>query len=591
MEEESNSHRDGKEKGCDDLALGSAESLDCTALDVTYVNSLEGPITGNLYVTSFRLIFRTAGDDQTVKIETKDNNDVDLPLGLIYRIEKVGGQISSRGENSYGIEVFCKDLRHFKFAYKPEGHARRKAFESLSALAFPLNNNLPQIAYRYVDNVPVLSGGPIQANSMKFDTREEFKRQKLPRTWRISDINVEYKFSETYPNYFAVPENITDKQLTSIGAFRSRARIPILSWINPKNGASITRCSQPRVGISGKRCEEDESLLKSFMTSCGGTKYWIFDARPRLNVITNQALGKGIESVNNYEGAQIILLDIHNIHVMRDSLRKLGDLCLDIDDLNWLANVESTKWLEHIKLIMSGALKISTAISKGESAVIHCSDGWDRTAQLSALSMLLLDPFYRTIDGFEILIDKEWLSFGHKFGQRIGHGSSDHSNDNRSPVFVQFIDCVWQIIQQFPCAFEFNEDFLLTILEHLYSCYFGTFLFDNEFERVKEEVSTKTLSLWDYINTNRSSYRNVFYVQEDYQNQLRPLATLRKLKIWTNYYLKTKGWSSEASRRSYSTVASKVIGIGNTAEEDTKKKTEAMKGTNNLISVQQVSEL
>ena len=100
--------------------------------------------------------------------------------------------------------------------------------------------------------------------------------------------------------------------------------------------------------------------------------------------------------------------------------------------------------------------------NRKSSVLVHCSDGWDRTAQLTSLSMILLDPYFRTLNGFQVgfgmlttccyfssstqvLIEKEWLSFGHKFGQRIGHGSDKHNDDQRSPIFLQFIECVWQV--------------------------------------------------------------------------------------------------------------------------------------------------
>lgn len=48
-------------------------------------------------------------------------------------------------------------------------------------------------------------------------------------------------------------------------------------------------------------------------------------------------------------------------------------------------------------------MRIAELVQKHKSSVlIHCTDGWDRTAQLSALAMLMLDPYYRTIKGLEV---------------------------------------------------------------------------------------------------------------------------------------------------------------------------------------------
>lgn len=56
-----------------------------------------------------------------------------------------------------------------------------------------------------------------------------------------------------------------------------------------------------------------------------------------------------------------------------------------------------------------------------------------------------MSVLFRVTIGFQVLIEKEWCSFGHMFETRYGHGVDNYSDSYRSPVFVQFIDCTWQV--------------------------------------------------------------------------------------------------------------------------------------------------
>lgn len=141
-----------------------------------------------------------------------------------------------------------------------------------------------------------------------------------------------------------------------------------------------------------------------------------------------------------------------------------------MDEAAWLRNLEASGWLGHIRKILLAVGRITHCIAYEQlSVLVHCSDGWDRTSQLTSLSMLLLDDYYRTLDGFIVLIEKEWLSFGHKFGDRLGYTLDGWKDEERSPVFAQFLDCVHQCIVQLPNAFQFNEALLLFLMEHLHS--------------------------------------------------------------------------------------------------------------------------
>ena len=79
-----------------------------------------------------------------------------------------------------------------------------------------------------------------------------------------------------------------------------------------------------------------------------------------------------------------------------------------------------------------------------DSSVMICvEDGWDTAAQLISISELLLDPYYRTFDGFQTLIEREWFAFGHRFSHRSNQTTANKTGF--APVFLQFLDLVHQV--------------------------------------------------------------------------------------------------------------------------------------------------
>jgi len=48
--------------------------------------------------------------------------------------------------------------------------------------------------------------------------------------------------------------------------------------------------------------------------------------------------------------------------------------------------------------IIKSSVDVMYTIKEGNSVLIHCSDGWDRSSQLVSLSQILLEPYYRTLE-------------------------------------------------------------------------------------------------------------------------------------------------------------------------------------------------
>lgn len=538
-----------------------------TSFEDIYETTKDRCIHGSLFLTNYRILFIPTNGKERELFEWY------IPLGSLNRITTLGilEFEESSSSSCFAFEVIAKHWIQIDSSRKRtfpgyhflstsiEGASKEPILKLIEETAFPLDfaeNPFPTkyFAFDHRSKIRKDVGWDI------FNIQNEFDRQirrynDSQQKWNIFKGNEDFTICQSYPELMIQPYGLNEKQIAAVALHRSKKRLPVVTWIHPTNGAAFLRCSQPKQGLRSSKSQIEQGYF-NLICSNDNPVIWIMDARPQINAMANRLKGAGYEDLQHYKEMKYTVrmkfLGIGNIHVMRESLRKLQRLCTtsyinnissttttttpNIDE-NYLS-INSCCWFDHIKLLFKSAIRIAEVIHvEGQTVVLHCSDGWDRTAQLACLSQLFMDGYYRTIKGFAVLIEKDWLSFGHKFGDRTGQGSSKYKCSERSPIFVQFIDCVYQLTQQFPNHFEFNEWYLLSILEHLTSARFGTFLYNTEQERKEYDVKSNTHSLWNIL-LNQPIYINPNYNPLTIEEYFIP--STQNIVLWKTYYIPPK---------------------------------------------------
>lgn len=536
-----------------------------------YVNILDHQyLTGTLSLTNYRLfLLFTSSKGKEDEVEYKQ---IELcTLGSITRIEKATLKQKGFSGLEYQAIIHRKDVNPTVYLnfLKANKKDRKSLIEKIQSILFPQDirsifcfENKEYFDYEFNkinwDNLikTLRSDQNVNINGWKiFKPELDVERMKLNfNFWRWSHCNSQYEICQSYPSKFIVPKELTDQQISKVAEFRTQNRVPILSWYNHENGACISRCSQPKTGVNSRSTEDELALsLICSAREQKDKKLIIIDPRPIINAAANRAVGAGYEKKENYPIQSLEFMGIENIHVVRQSLQSVKSICFQNqsgkENEKWISSIESTGWLKHIRSILVAAKKVVKYVNRdGLSCVIHCSDGWDRTSQVVSLAMMCMDPFYRTLTGFCYLIEKEWKSTGHMFRTRIGHYDKDFGNVNRSPIFLQWIDCVWQLINQYPISFEFNEHLLMKIVDESINCRFGTFLTDHEHQSNELKVKQYSVSLWTHIHNEKNMYKylNILYSPPNdtsYPTRsdkvIYPKVSMDSIHFWSNFYLKS----------------------------------------------------
>ncbi|XP_076232140.1 phosphatidylinositol-3,5-bisphosphate 3-phosphatase MTMR4 isoform X2 [Calliopsis andreniformis] len=527
---------------CEDQTL----TVPFTLLSGEFIVALGRTSDGVLALSNYRLYLQLS---QTC---------YNIPLGLIEQLEV---------KEIFFLHIGCKDARSLSCAFSTNEHCL-EWFKRLHKVTYPRKSIEDIFAFAYyawsIEEGKDCSklGKDNPSYVATFNSEVERLKFNLHGTWRISQINKDYRMCPSYPPLLLVPACISDETLEIVAKFRSSRRIPAVVWRHVNNGAVIARSSQPEVGWLGWRSKEDEGLLKALSDACSydkgevtimdssivysdagedngmansTKKVLIVDARSYTTAVANRARGGGCECPEYYPSCDIQFMNLPNIHSIRKSFHAVRQLCAsDADQPTWLSLLEGTRWLQHMSGLLRAAVTVASTIERdGRPVLVHCSDGWDRTPQIVALAQILLDPYYRTMEGFQILCEREWLDFGHKFADRCGQTVGCEDPNERCPVFLQWLDCVHQLTLQFKCSFQMSPAYLVKLAQHTYSQLFGTFLCNTRQERLQLRIWDRTFSVWRFLNS--SSFVNHLY--SPLKNQvLWPRCNVRDLVLWSEVY-------------------------------------------------------
>jgi Leucine-rich repeat (LRR) protein len=542
----------------------------------TRIDSIVAEAT--VFLTAYRLI-----------IQLHLQEEISIPIMTIRTAEMIA---ASKKKRSRTIMVTTKDYHSFQLEFEAPLYAIMFWDVLVSVLA--PKAALKTFAFKWKPYYPLAAS---QGWGM-YDPADEFERQGLipPGTtstndkanggglYRISKINASYDVP-SYPSQWLVPQATEDAELRRLLPSRLRQRIPIVSWGRPGGGV-LLRCDEPDLASlpdskdakSLSKTSADLKLMDTLAAPC--SKKAIIDvggARTYRYAFAGSDWKISFLGTSNNrtlsEAYSTFLKEVES------SDRRARRNASPPD-----ASSPESQWILTLQKSISTAASISDMMSRENYcvAMTHCP-GNDLDFVVTSLAQIMMDGFYRTIDGLAILLEKDWNSYGFDWSRKLGHstilylddaddasGASTSANSihsttpDQTPCIDLFIEAIWQLTLQYPMHFEYTETFLLYLVESIYSGRFGTFLLNTEKER-DSFAKDKTTSFWAHIhysiqqNPDDSEFVNFFYDPDTVFAVLEPRYELSSLKLWYSKHL------SQREHAEMMSVAALVEAACNTA--------------------------
>lgn len=194
----------------------------------------------------------------------------------------------------------------------------------------------------------------------------------------------------------------------------------------------------------------------------------------------------------------------------------------------FIKEVLATKWYQAVSRALEAAILIRNHLLNETAVMVRCETGTDHALLLASLAQLMLNPRFRTFQGFQALVTRVWVEGGHPFASRLGEGSPCES----APFFLLFLDCVSQMVVQNPSHFEFNLKLLGKLANLMRTNIYGNFLADHPLQRHHHALPLRTADIWPDLTTPVTT--NGFYEQR--AGTLSLLPALGALRLWREHF-------------------------------------------------------
>uniref|UniRef100_A0A3Q2Z8H6 Myotubularin related protein 11 n=1 Tax=Hippocampus comes TaxID=109280 RepID=A0A3Q2Z8H6_HIPCM len=399
-----------------------------------------GWLSGTLFCTHFRVAFvpqdAPKPDDNADPVLLGDH---DVALASIEKVVVVGPNRtklvtpnSSLKFTPEELVLYCRDLRVICFLFDrltPDAqvieitHTIAKTYQPLKPGSVLSFQNA---ALGSVEMKQFLSNRRRDAHMNWHESAADWEREveRCGATgWRVSSVNDRFEMSTSLPRFIVVPQKVLDTELKKSFAHFNDGRIPRWCWRHPR-GSDLLRMASFQNNIYHEK--DDIRNLELILFGCHSSACVVVE------------LGEELPSP----------ADIQLAH------GRLRALCLGGGERHTRCCLRNRKASEVACLLRGGHMTV--ALQEAEDRDMSCVVS-SLVQVMSCCGPQL--PRRRS----RVLV--VWCL--------------------QAPVFLLFLDCVWQLWSQYPSRFQLTDDFLLALHDSTHLPLFSSFLANSQRERCR----------------------------------------------------------------------------------------------------------